>query len=68
MVSSEDERGDYVIPYVCFAIKPRCTEIIGTNVSGRLKYEDQPSSIRIQFYLLADICTPNAVSTKEADY
>lgn len=45
MVSSEDERGDYVIPYVCFAIKPRCTEIIGTNVSGRLKYEDQPSSI-----------------------
>lgn len=46
MVSSEDERGDYVIPYVCFAIKPRCTEIIGTNVSGRLKYEDQPSSIK----------------------
>lgn len=46
MVSSEDKRGDYVIPYVCFAIKPRCTEIIGTNVSGRLKYEDQPSSIK----------------------
>lgn len=61
MVSSEDERGDYVIPYVCFAIKPRCTEIIGTNVSGRLKYEDQPSSIKdsvlfISRYLYTQRC------------